>query len=233
MKRILLLLLAFGLVSCGAPQAAQQTLRLAISPAAYPAASALMACLPTGEGVAVSIDSVYPSEVDLAVYDLYIQLGAHPAAGFAAEVASEQLVLALPASQTAALNSAQASLLLSGALTDWQAIGGQAGAPQLLIPPASDEARQQVETQRLQGVPFAPNALIVAPEAALRKLESDTAVVALLPAAWLPASLPSIALGIELPVLAQAPAEPQGLARNVLACLQSSAGQARLAESYP
>src|SRR5690606_15318039 len=93
MKQLVLAFIALLLAGCGTPTVEPQSLRLAISPAAYPVAEAVMACLPTDGSVAVTIDSIYPSEIDYSDYDFYIRLGGDRNAPFAARLAEERILL--------------------------------------------------------------------------------------------------------------------------------------------
>ncbi|MCL4257016.1 MAG: hypothetical protein KJZ53_00650, partial [Anaerolineales bacterium] len=88
MKAALLFFAAFVLMGCSPQAAPQETVRLAISPAAYPVAEAVMACLPADDSVATVIDSIHPSEIDYREYDLYIHLGRDTQAEFAALIAT-------------------------------------------------------------------------------------------------------------------------------------------------
>jgi hypothetical protein len=54
----------------------------------------------------------------------------------------------------------------------------------------------------------------------------------MLPAAWADDSVQTFDFDVTLPALALAAETPQGPARSVVACLQSPAGQAALAEKY-
>src|SRR5690606_35628879 len=125
MRKLLFAFIALLLVGCGSTAAAPQSLRLAISPAAYPVAEAVMACLPADGSVAVTIDSIYPSQIDYSDYDLYIRLGGDSNAAFAARLAEERIVLVASASLGMnALSSLQAADLLSGRVQNWGQLGG-------------------------------------------------------------------------------------------------------------
>ncbi len=234
MKPIYLLLTALLLLGCSPQAAPQETVRLAISPAAYPAAQAVMACLPADDSVAAIIDSVHSSEIDLSEYDLYIHLGRNTSAEFAALIASEKIVLAInPAQGLTSFSALQAADLLSGRVQDWAQLGGRAEQVLLFIPPDSDEALQAFRSNVVRGA-FSGQALIAtSPDTLLQNVAINSGAAGILPAAWVDDSVSSFDYKVSLPVLALATQPPQGAARSLLACLQGPTGQAVLAESYP
>lgn len=233
MTRLLLILLAGLLAGCGSPAAAPVPLRLAISPAAYPVAQAVMACLPSDGSVAVAIDSVYPSEIDYAEYELYIRLGGDRDSSFAARLAEERIVLITSAGVgLSSLSSLQAADLLSGRLSNWGQLGGPDAAVLLFLPPASDETVQAISSNLVRGT-FSSQALLAfGPEIVLDNVAGNQTAAGLLPAAWVDARVSAFDYNISLPVLALAAQTPQGAARNLLACLQGPLGQTHLAEHY-
>ncbi|HRN51389.1 MAG TPA: hypothetical protein PLC52_03510 [Anaerolineales bacterium] len=234
MKPLVLTLIALILAGCGSPAAEPQSLRLAISPAAYPVAEAVMACLPTDGSVAVTIDSVYPSEIDYSDYDLYIRLGADRNAPFAARLAEERILLAASGSLSVnTLTSLQAAELLSGRIRNWAEVGGPSADVWLFLPPNSDETVQAFSSNVVRGA-FSGQALIAfGPDVVLQNLAGNTGAAGLLPAAWADDSVRTYDFNVSLPVLALAAQTPEDAARSVLACLQGPSGQALLAESYP
>lgn len=234
MKPLVLTLIALILAGCGSPAAEPQSLRLAISPAAYPVAEAVMACLPTDGSVAVTIDSVYPSEIDYSDYDLYIRLGADRNAPFAARLAEERILLAASGSLSVnTLTSLQAAELLSGRIRNWAEVGGPSADVWLFLPPNGDETVQAFSSNVVRGA-FSGQALIAfGPDVVLQNLAGNTGAAGLLPAAWADDSVRTYDFNVSLPVLALAAQTPEGAARSVLACLQGPSGQALLAESYP
>lgn len=235
MRTRLLLLLALLLAGCGSAAPAPQPLRLAISPSAYPVVNAVTACLPTDDSVAVTIDVVYSSQIDYSQYELYIRLGADRSAGFAAQLATERILLVTNASLgMSTLSAQQAADLLSGRVQNWVQLGGPDTAVLLLLPPASDETLQTFHNNVVRGA-LSGQALIVSdPATLLQNVAANPGAAGILPAAWATTDgLRSFEYNLSLPVLAFASQTPQGAARSVLACLQSGVGRAILAESYP
>jgi len=102
-----------------------------------------------------------------------------------------------------------------------------------------DDVRRYFDAVILDGTDFlsaevAPQARIAPdPAAMLVAVSSDPAAIGYLPATWLddevrPLVLDSaLALKLRLPILALAKAEPQGVSRTLLGCLQAPAGASK------
>lgn len=230
------LVLAFAilLAACSAEPQVTQELNIAISPAAQPASSALLACLPADESIAITIDSRYPAALDLADYDFYLRLGEpHIAPAFAAQLASERIVLVInPEQDLTTLTPNQAADLFSGRAESWEDIGGEDEPVALWIGPDSDEARVVFEARVLRGRLDGMANIAGDPASMLAAVVDDSGGASILPAAWLSEGVQPIDLDLSLPLLAVAAAQPQGAAHDVLACMQTGAGQSLLAEIY-
>jgi hypothetical protein len=234
MRRTSLALVCLLLAACGARVEAMQELRIGLSPAAQPISAALLACLPQDESVEISIDSIFPSQVELSELDLYFTLGApSEKPGFAAQIATEHIVLAVnPAQDLSALSALQAADLLSGRIANWQQLCVEDEAVLLFVPPDGDEARQAFVANVVRGA-ISGNALIATdPATLLANVAANNGAAGMLPAAWADDSVQTFDFDVTLPALALAAETPQGPARSVVACLQSPAGQAALAEKY-
>lgn len=234
MKRTTLALACLLLAACGAQATPAQALRIGLSPAAQPIAPALLACLPQDENVEVSIDPLFPSQAELSQLDLYVQLGApSERPGFAAQIAEERAVLVVNAAQALrSLSAINAADLLSGRIANWQQLGGADEAVLLFVPPEGDEARQAFVANVVRGALSGGALIATDPETLLANVAANAGAAGILPAAWADASVQAFDFGVTLPVLALAAETPQGLARGVVACLQSGAGQALLDERY-
>jgi hypothetical protein len=233
MKRTLIALGLLLAACSAAPQPIQQ-LKIAISPAVQPASAALLACLPADGNVAFIIDPLYPAAADLADYDFYLRLGEPAgAAGFAAQLASERIVLVLnPDQDLDSISPTDAAALFSGRVENWAEVGGEDEAVTLWIGPDSDEARVAFQAQVLRGALAGAAHIAGGPADLLAAVAGDSAAAGVLPAAWASDAVQAIELDITLPLLAVAAAEPQGAAHAVLACLQSGVGQNVLSETY-
>ena len=229
-------ILCLGLVaSACSPQAeARPSLRIALSPAALPASAAVSACLQRVQDVSVSIEVRHSSVVNLEDLAFYIQLGeAEEEPGFAAQVATENVVIVVHPSNQLEFSLAQVADLFSGRVQNWSEVGGEEAAVNLWVGAESDESRMAFEARILRGSPVAGSAqLATNPEDLLAAVAADPAAAGILPAAWVDATVQAIEIGIELPVLALAAEEPSGAGREVLACLQGGVGQAELGKLY-
>lgn len=234
MKRAILAVACLLLAACGARVEATQELHIGLSPAAQPISAALLACLPQDESIEISIDAIFPSQVELNELDLYFQLGApSERPGFAAQIATERIVLAVnPAQDLTALSALQAADLVSGRMANWEELGGEDEAVLLFVPPDGDEARQAFVANVVRGA-ISGNALIATdPATLLANVAANSGATGILPAAWADDSVQTFDFDVTLPALALAAETPQGPARSVVACLQSGVGRAILTESY-
>ncbi|HEX9595762.1 MAG TPA: substrate-binding domain-containing protein [Anaerolineales bacterium] len=230
------LLFSFSMLvaACNPQLEADPNLHIALSPSAQPVSTALAACIPSVENLSAILDVRYANFVDLKEVDFFIQLGeAVEEPVFAAQVASEDIVVILHPDNELDLSKSQLANLFSGRVQDWSELGGQAGVVSLWVGPQSDEGRQVFEGRVLLGSPVSGAAnLATNPEDLLAAVAADKAAAGILPAAWVDETVRAIELEVELPVLALAAEEPSGAARQLLACLQGEAGQAALAELY-
>jgi hypothetical protein len=229
------LVLIFLLAAACAPKAeTTQELRIAISPAAQPATAALLACLPADESIAITIDARYPAALDLNDYDFYIRLGEpDEAPAFAAQLATEHIVLVInPEQDLNTLSGSQAAALFSGRAESWEAVGGEDEPVTLWVGPDSDEARTAFESNVLRGALAGSANIAGTNEGIPAAVAEDSGAAGVLPAAFVNDTVQAIDLGLALPLLAIADSEPQGSARDTLACMQSGAGQTILATTY-
>ncbi len=228
-----MLLLGLLLAACSPAPVQAQLLQIGLSPAARPLQAAIGACLPADQDLSANLQVLYPNQVDLADWDLYFQLGEpETQPGFAAQVAWEQLALALPSDHVVHLSAAQAAQLFRGQIGNWSELGAAAAEISLYLPPAGDEARQAFEGAILQGQVAGDALIAAAPAEMVAAVAADPGGVGLLPQAWAGPGVTLVGLDLRLPVLAVADGPPQGAAQALLACLQGPQGQAVLMELY-
>lgn len=234
-----LVLIPFILLAACSPQPAEPEptalppLTVALTPATALLEEAVSAC--AGElpdrGFQVE-ERFYP----FAQADLVIHLGEpDPFPGFAVPLAEEQLLVILhPDNPAASLTLDEVKAIFSGRIKDWSALGGGAGAIQVWAYYPADEARQAFDRVVLKPGNLTPDALLVPhPRAMLQAITGEPAAIGYLPAAFASEEVSSILLGVELPVLALAAAEPEGAALEMLLCLQSGTGQKVINALYP
>lgn len=213
--------------------------RVALPPSLDPVRSALTACARNQPGLALLVETRPSAFIDLSEVDLALWLGDMPEfAGFAAPLAQEQIVLIVNSRNTLLnLDSPTLEKILSGQITTWQQIGiPYDGEITLWIYPQENEIQDTIESTVLLDNKISPSAFIAAdPEVLLGKVETDRSAIGFLPAAWLTPGVKVVEIegvSITLPVLALSEEDPQGMARQLLACLQGPIGQKNLAAYY-
>ncbi|MCL5429790.1 MAG: hypothetical protein M1347_08355 [Chloroflexi bacterium] len=206
---------------------------MAVSPAAQPVSEAVADCAPINEEVRLSIEMQYPNIVDLDEFDLFVGLAEpDPEAGFAAQLAWEQLVLIVNLENDVDISRDIASALFSGRVQNWSELGGDDVTVSLWAGPESDEARQAFEANMLRGSVSGETRVATNPETALEAVANDPGAAAILPAAWADERVRLIDLGVQVPVVAVASEEPTGPIRDLVACLQGPTGQESLSNRY-
>ncbi len=224
----------FFLSACGSQAIGTSSLRVAVSPAAQPVSEAIADCAPINEKVTFSVEMQYPSVVSLNEFDLLIRLG-DPIqdSGFAAQLAWEKIVLITNPDNDLEISRDVAASLYSSRVQNWSELGGDDAAVTLWAGPESDEARQAFEASVLLFGPISGGTrLATNPATGLEAVANDPGSLAILPTAWADDSVRQIDLGLQIPVIAITAEEPTGLVRDLLACLQSRAGQELLANHY-
>jgi phosphate transport system substrate-binding protein len=239
--RALLIFLAlwvlFGAAGCteGLPEiaATQELVRVAITPAARHTGLAVSTCAATISGASFEVSEVYASQAEA---DLQIRLGEpQPAAAFAAQIASEELVIVLHPDNTASsLTLNQVQQLFSGNIHSWAELGGEDIAVQVWSLLPADETRRAFIQTVLGGNQLATTAsLAPTPEIMAATVASHPAAIGFLPRSWNAPDLTAILPGVSMPVLVVAESEPQGAARELVACLQGEVGQEALVAFFP
>ncbi|MGH2583107.1 MAG: substrate-binding domain-containing protein [Anaerolineales bacterium] len=232
------LLIAFGglvLLSACSSATDQSILNIAVSPSAQPVSDAILACASTSGEVFTTIDILYAGTFELADYDLFIRLGeSDEEVGAILPLAKERVGVAV--NNGLSLGSVNRNALveiLTGRISSWSDLGGPEEPLIIWVGPESDDARGIIEEELLRGAPIAGNARVAPnPSALLDSVATDPGSIGILPAAWADERVDVIDLGIEVPVLAISANELEPEARDLLACLQGSTGQAVLSERY-
>jgi hypothetical protein len=226
-------LISILLFACSPVESDFPTLRIAISPAAQPVSEAVAACAYPAEENELSIEMRSPDTIGTDDYDLLITLGEPNAdAGFAAQLAWEEIVLIVNHSNNATVSRETASALFTGKMSNWVEIGGPDSSVSLWVGPESDEARNLFETEVIHGEVTGNARIAASPQIALEKAATDLAAISMLPAAWADETVRNIDIDLLVPVVAISAEEPSGAIREILACLQGPVGQEALAERY-
>lgn len=220
--------------ACGEATVEPRVLRVGVSADASPVGPALMACAPEAETMQMLVEAA-PPVATVEDYDLLIRLGTGEGTGFAAKIAEEEIVVVLnPSNPMRSITRQAAAGIYSGRISDWSDLGGNMGSIAAWTGLEGEEARELFEAEALGGASVGGNTRLAgSPQQLLAAVAADPAAVGLLPAALADERVRTVDIGLQAPVLALAPAEPEGPARQVLACLQSGAGQALLEAQYP
>jgi hypothetical protein len=221
-KSVVLLALTFILAACGNESAGtleSGEIVVALTPDVSPIRLAVSTCAAQDPGASFQIEESYVGQIDA---DLFIRLGEpDPLPPFVAQIATEELLLIVnPTNQSASLHR-------------WSEIGGDDRDIQVWVPLKADETRGAFQQDVLQGGLVTPNALLAPhPSAMLEVVSVDVDAIGYLPKAWSTGEVATIYLGIKMPVLVVADEEPQGVARELVACLQGELGQSILEPFY-
>jgi hypothetical protein len=133
-------------------------------------------------------------------------------------------VVVHPANSVGTLSSGQVLALFTGQAADWAGVGGSPGRVLVVAPGATSAGARLFAEQVLGGRETAPGARLAPTWAALREtVAGDAGAIGYLPSAWIDNTVrvlsgpePARAL-----VVAAAPAEPAGAARDFLVWAQS------------
>ena len=240
MKKYLIMILAILLAGCAAqPTLAvaptRQPFHIAITPALSPISDALQICTTALPDSALVVDQVPANAQNFEDTALVFRLG-EPAqsTAFAAPLAWERIVLVLhPDNPIAALTPDQVKNLFTGRVHNWIELGGDEVDVQVWAEAEGSESRMAFDAQIMAGGTLGPQVhLAPNPAAMLTAVSEERGAVGYLPRAWLMGDVKALDLGIELPVLALANAEPQGPGRDLLLCLQGESVQQLLGNRY-
>lgn len=234
------------MAACNAPLEATpdptpQPIIIAITPGLQPLREALHRCAVANPKIGLLVNEIPATAFTEVKADLAIRLGA-PAEGmpYAAPLAWEQIaVIVHPDNPVKSLDGEILRGLFTGQIRNWEAVGGMDQEVQIWAYLSGDEIRQVFEAGLFEGEPISSLALL-APDPAfmLEAIAADPAAIGYLPGAWMNGEVRALNLSKELsnslraPVLALAPAEPEGAGREFLLCLQTGQGQEEIQQRY-
>jgi phosphate transport system substrate-binding protein len=170
--------------------------------------------------------------------DLMLWIGDKPGSfSFAAPIGWETLSIVLnPENPLDQLELEDVRALFFGEITHWDQLDGEERPVSIWVYPAEDELQHQFASFLGVNRPITALAfLATSPEVVKDAVSSDPGAIGFLPKAWIDASVKPINLDVEypsIPILVISKKEPMGAAREFLACLQSSQGQAILKSRY-
>ena len=232
---ILLLLAACTSAGTETPEATLQVITIARTPALQPLTEALLVCADTLPDVRLQIVEVPAYALTDRDADLYLRLGEpEPPSAFSAPLAWEQVVLAVhPANPLDELSVEQAAAIFAGQVARWEEVGGEEGEIHPWVALEGEDWVGVFEAGIGLGELISTHAgLAPGPASMLEAVSADELAIGYLPLAWATEAVKIISLDLYVPVLALANAEPDGVSRALLACLQGEVGQNALGEVY-
>jgi len=239
-------LLAAWLAACTTPSTATippspAVLNVAYSPYLARIQDALHTCAVQLPQSAIFFDQVPGAEQNFTNPDLVIWWGdPPPELDFAFPLNEDQLVVILnPENPKQALNQAELISLFSGRIERWTEIGTLDEQVKLWIFPENNLLSESFRKEVLDQGNFSRLASIApSPQAMLEAVGAHPGAIGFLPRSWLSSDVqpvqidPDLQLAVQKPLLALTHDEPRAGLNDLVACLQTGAGQAILAESY-
>lgn len=205
MKRIFsLFLLSSFLFSCAPTPAPSQVVDVFASPSATPFLDELYVCADSSSAT-LNLTSDAP--------DLSLHLGQPDGwAGSLFQVASEDILI------VASLQSPLPALTLDSARTIF---AGQNLSVQVWAYASAEDAQMAFESVIMEERSVTSFArLAVSPMHMVEALSADVNAVGILPRTWMTDGLRELFLVANVPVLALTPSEPEGIVRDLIACMQ-------------
>lgn len=206
MKRSFIFLLSSFLFACvPAPSSPLPLVDVYASPAAQPFLEELYACADEAS-ITLNITAESPQ--------IQLRLGFPDGwEGSAFQVGVEELLAA------ASLHSPLPSLTPQGARELFAGRGDP--SVQVWAYAADSDAQKEFESALLDGQSVTSRArLALSPAHMVEALTADPNAVGILPRRWMTAGLRELLVVASVPVLALTPSEPQGAARDLIACMQ-------------
>lgn len=202
---------------------------------------ALHACALELPQAAIFFDQTTGSEQDFEDHDLFIWWGEKPAGiDYAYQLSEDALVvIANPENPKQELGQQELSALFSGRVETWTEIGILDEQVRVWIYPETNTLSETFKKEVLGEQRFSRLASIApSPQAMLESVAGDPGAIGFLPRAWISQDVsiikidPGLQNNLTKPLLALTPTEPRADLQALLACLQSGAGGAILAEDY-
>lgn len=202
---------------------------------------ALHACALSLPESAIFFDQTPGAEQDFMEHDLVIWWGDKPAAvEYAYPLNQDELVvIANPENPKQELSQQELIALFSGRIERWTEIGTLDQKTAIWIYPEGNLLSEVFKFEVLAGRGYTSLASVApSPQAMLQAVESTPGAIGFLPRAWISREVSVIEIDAALqstinkPLLALTKTEPEAELQALLACLQTGAGQAILAEDY-
>jgi hypothetical protein len=243
MKPVSLVCLALLLTACGMPQSATpgptpQAITLLFPAALQPWADKLSSCADSDPLVGLYFMQLPGPKSSLQANEIMLELGDPPPpadALYLSQVGWEQLAVVVnQGNELAQLTSAELRAIFSGQTLKWDA--GTGKVIQVWVLPDGDPIRRIFDQAVLPSKLLAPEARLAPdPNAMLEAISKDIAAIGYLPESIITISEPDqlakvkiipldekLSAEFHLPVIAATGSEPQGLMRELVACLTAN-----------
>lgn len=245
--QVFCLVVLIALVSCSAPPAAAPPpspppIKVSISPFLEPAREALHTCAVSLPDIALIVDVVPQDFQDFNTSDMVIWWGDKPdGVDFAFKIAEEQLVVIVhPDNPNTVLSTSELQALFNGRIEHWTEISIHDEELAVWLFPEGSYSSEIFGLAVLgnQGFSRLGN-LAPSPGPMLAEISADPGATGFVPQAWLPADVSQVKIDADMqaalnrPILVLTNSEPQSGIKDLVACLQSGAGQEILAAKYP
>ncbi len=206
-------------VACGTPKppAAPQPVKVFATAATYPWLDRVYSCA-SASSIIVQLST--PAKADLLLRFGEPEGLAMPAFQIGRD---DLLVVVQPQTGVGPLTLEQVRALFSGQVMQWKTIGGADIPVQLWSYAPSEDIQTVFERQVMQNQPVGSLArLAVSAQAMSDAVGADPGSIGFLPRRWKTGNTNIVLTVPSIPVLALTPAEPQGSAKSLAGCLQSS-----------
>jgi hypothetical protein len=215
---------AFLLASCASPSTGATTtiLRVQYTAAATSWLFDLNACAGQ-QGVVIQPELRVADMLDTNSADLVMRVGEPEGLTMPAyKIGAEEIVVIVnrlnPIGQ---LPADTVRGLFTGQIQNWKDINGNDAPIQVWAFPAGEDVEQAFVAAALDGGPVTPAArLAMTPDEMSLAVANDVNAIGILSRRWKAGNVSDVSTVTSVPVLAIFPAEPQGIAANLLACLQ-------------
>ena len=231
-RSLIIVFLLNGLIACSAPSdlAARPTveiLRISYPPSVSPLVRQFQDCSRNFPATAVFLEELPASNLDINNHNIILWAGDPKDPDlFASYLGEEQiLVIIHPDNPVKDLTGSEIRDLLNGNFRSWSETGEELGDVSVWIYPPENEIQRLFTQAFMLGEAYSPFAKIAPdPAAMIEAVSADPGAIGLLPSLWADNSLKSTELKdpIRLPILALTPHEPEGVARELLACVQAA-----------
>jgi ABC-type phosphate transport system substrate-binding protein len=210
--------------------------RVQYTPAMQPALKSLSGCASQIPGVGLVVTELPADRMDFAKADLSLRFGSPgQTPGFSAAIGSDDVVVVVNASNHTAVQPGDLAAIYTGRIRDWNDAAKSQPASSSVTPAPNpiqvwsytpgDDVRDVFTKDLLDGTAIAERVnLAPNPAAMLQAVASDPAAIGYLPRSLVTSQIRVLDFAgkkpAPAPLLALASAEPQGLTRALLACLQ-------------